>query len=49
MWIMDLHIKPDIFKLIEKKLEKSLELVVTGGIFLNRTQIIYSFRSRIDK
>ena len=49
MWIMDLHIKPDIFKLMEKKLGKSLELMVIGGIFINRTPMIFSFRSRIDK
>ena len=49
MWIMDLHIKPDVFKVMEKKLGKILELMVTGGIYLNRTPMIFSFRSRIDK
>jgi hypothetical protein len=48
-WIKDLHIKPDTLKLIEKKVEKRLEHMVTGEIFLNRTLIAYALRSRIDK
>ena len=32
-----------------KKLEKSLEHMGTGEIFLNRTLIAYALRSRIDK
>jgi hypothetical protein len=48
-WIKDIHIKPDIQKLIEKKVEKSLEYMVTGGKFLNRTPRAYALRSRIDK
>jgi hypothetical protein len=28
---------------------KSLELIGTGGNFLNRTPMVYSLRSRIDK
>jgi hypothetical protein len=32
-----LHIKPDITKLIEEKLGKSLEYMGTGEIFLNTT------------
>jgi hypothetical protein len=35
-WIKDLHIKPDTLILIEKKMEKSLEHMGTGKIFLNR-------------
>ena len=48
-WIQDHHIKPDILKLIEKKLGKNLEDMGTGGKFLNRTSIAYPQRSRIDK
>ena len=47
--IKDFHIKPDTWKLIEKKVGKSLEDMGTGGIFLNRTPIAYAVRSRIDK
>jgi hypothetical protein len=48
-WIKDLHIKPDTLKLIEKKVEKNLEHMGTGGKFLNRTPIAHALRSRIDK
>ena len=48
-WIKELHIKPDILKLIEKKLGKSLEHMSTGENFLNRTPIAYVVRLRIDK
>jgi hypothetical protein len=46
-WIKNLHIKPDTWKLIEKKEGKSLEHMGTGEIFLNRTPT-YALRSRID-
>jgi hypothetical protein len=48
-WIEDLNIKPDTQKLIVKKVGKSLEHMGTGEIFLNRTPIAYTLRSRIDK
>jgi hypothetical protein len=48
-WIKDLHIKLETLKLIEKKVGKSLKLLGTGEIFLNRTPIAYALRSRIDK
>jgi hypothetical protein len=47
-WIMDLLIKPDTLKLIEKKVGKSLEQMGTGENFLNKTPIVYALRSRID-
>ena len=48
-WIKNLHIKPDTLKLIERKLEKTLEDMGTGEKFLNRTPIAYALRTRIDK
>ena len=48
-WIKDLNIKPDTLNLIEDKLGKSLELIGTGGNFLNRIPVIQVLRSRIDK
>jgi len=48
-WIKDLHIKPDTLKRIEEKVGKSLEHIGTGEIFLNRTQMAYALRSRIDE
>ena len=48
-WIKDLHIKPDMLKLIKEKVDKSLENVVTGEIFLNRTPMAYALRSKIEK
>jgi hypothetical protein len=47
-WIKDLNIKPDKMNLIEEKVGKSLELIGTGGNFLNRTPVAHSLRSRID-
>jgi len=44
----DLHIKPDTLKLIEEKVEKSLQHMGTGEIFLNKT-MVYAVRSRINK
>jgi hypothetical protein len=48
-WIKDFHIKPDTLKCIEQKVEKSLEYMNTGEIFLNRTPTVYALRSRINK
>jgi hypothetical protein len=48
-WIKDLNIKPDTLNLIEEKVGKSLELICTGGNFLNRTPKAHSLRSTIDK
>ena len=47
--IKNLHIKPDTLKLIEKAVGKSLQHMGTGEIFLNRTPIVYSLRSKTDK
>jgi hypothetical protein len=44
----DLKIKPDTLNIIEEKLGKSLELISTGGNFLNRTPMAHSLRSIID-
>jgi hypothetical protein len=48
-WIKDLNIKPDTLNLIEEKVEKSLELIGTGGNFLNIAPMAHALRSRIDK
>jgi len=48
-WIKDLNIKLDTLNLIEEKVRKSLELVGTGGNFLNRMLMVHALRSRIDK
>jgi hypothetical protein len=48
-WIKDLHIKPDTLKVIEEKVGKNLKSMGTGEIFLNRTPIACTLRSRIDK
>jgi hypothetical protein len=37
-WLKDLHIKPDMLTLIGENVEESLEQIVTGEHFLNRTQ-----------
>ena len=48
-WIKDLNIKPDTQNQIEGKENKNLELIVTGGNFLNRTPVTYTLISRIEK
>jgi hypothetical protein len=48
-WIKELHIKPETLKLIEEKVRKTLEDVVTGERFLNRTPMACALRSRINK
>jgi hypothetical protein len=48
-WIKDFNIKPNTLTLIEEKVGKSLELIDTGGNFLNRTPMVHALRSRIDK
>ena len=48
-WIKELHIKPETLKLIEEKVEKSLEYMGTGEKFLNRTAMACDVRSRIHK
>ena len=48
-WIKDLHIKPNMLKLVEEKVRENLKHIVTGEKFLNRTLMTYALRSRIDK
>jgi hypothetical protein len=48
-WIKALHIKPETVKLIEEKVEKSLEDMGRGETFLNRTAMACAVRSRINK
>jgi hypothetical protein len=43
-WIKEFHIKPDTLKLIEEKVGKSLEDMIMGEKFLNRTPIAYALR-----
>jgi hypothetical protein len=47
--IKDLHIKPNTLTLIEEKVGKRLEHMGTGEIFLNRTPMACTVRSRIKK
>ena len=48
-WIKELHIQPEMLKLIEEKVGKSFKDVGTGEKFLNRTAMACAVRSRIDK
>jgi len=48
-WIKDINIKPSTMDLIEEKVGKSLELIGTGGNFLNRTPMAHDLRSRSNK
>jgi hypothetical protein len=48
-WVKDLYTKQDILNLIEEKVGKSLELIGSGGNFLNRIAMAQVLRSTIDK
>jgi hypothetical protein len=48
-WIKDFNIKLDVLNLIVQKFEKSLELIGTGGNFLNRTPMAHALKMTIDK
>jgi hypothetical protein len=48
-WIKDLHIKPDIQKVIKEKVWKILKHLGIGTIFLSRTPMVYALRSTIEK
>jgi hypothetical protein len=48
-WMEDLNIKPGTLNLIEEKVGKSLELIGTGGNFLNRTPMAQVLRSSVRK
>ena len=48
-WIKKLHIKPATLNSVEEKVGKSLELIDTGGNFLNRTPMADALGPRIDK
>jgi hypothetical protein len=47
--IKDLHAKPDTLKLLEEKVGKCLRPMGTEEKFLNKTQMAYAVRSRINK
>jgi hypothetical protein len=47
--IKELHRKPEILKLIQEKVGKSIKDMGTGEKFLNRTAMACSVRLRIDK
>jgi hypothetical protein len=47
-WIKVLHIKPDTLKLIEEKVEKSLDHMSTGENFLKKTPLVNALKSKID-
>jgi hypothetical protein len=48
-WIKDLNIESDTLNLVEEKVGKSLELIGTGGNFLNSIPMAHALRSRFDK
>jgi hypothetical protein len=48
-WIKQLHIKPEILKLIEENVGKSLEDMGIGVKILNRTAMACAVRLSIDK
>jgi hypothetical protein len=48
-WIKDISIKPDTLNLIEEKVGKNLELIGTGGNFLNRIPMAHALRPTTHK
>jgi hypothetical protein len=47
--VKDLNIKLDTLNLPDENMGKSLELICTGGNFLNRTPVAQALRSRVGK
>ena len=48
-WIKDFNTKPYTLNLIEEEVGKSLELIGTGGNFLNRNPMAHALWSSIEK
>jgi hypothetical protein len=46
---VQVDIQPDALKLIEEKVDKSLEHMGTRETFLNKTSMAYALKSRINK
>ena len=43
-WIKYLNIKPNTLNLIQEKVGKSLELIDTGGNFLNKAPMVHTLK-----
>jgi hypothetical protein len=48
-WIRDLNVRPDILKLLDKKIGKTLHDTVIDNDFLNRTLVPQIIEARFDK
>jgi hypothetical protein len=48
-WIKDCNIRPETLKLVQERVENTLEFIGIGNNFLNRTQRAQQLRERIDK
>jgi hypothetical protein len=48
-WIKDLNVRPKTLKLVQERVEKSLEHIGIGANFTNKTVMAQQLRERIDK
>jgi hypothetical protein len=48
-WIKDLNIRPENLKLVQERAVNTLELIGISNGFLNKTQMAWPVRERIDK
>jgi hypothetical protein len=48
-WVEDLNVRSEPSKLPQEKIWKTLEVIVIGHTFLNRTPLAQEIRVRIDK
>jgi hypothetical protein len=48
-WIKDLNIRPETLKLVQERAGNTLEVIVIGKDFLNRTPAAQQLRERMDK
>jgi hypothetical protein len=48
-WIKDLNIRPETLKLVQKRSSNTLEAIVIGKDFLNRTAAAQQLRERMAK
>jgi hypothetical protein len=48
-WIKDLNIRPQTLRLVQERVENTLEVIDKGKDFLNRTLVSQQLREKMDK
>jgi hypothetical protein len=48
-WVKDLSIRPETLKLVQQRVENTMEHIGIGNNFLNKTPMAQQLRERMDK